>query len=557
MEIPKSFLGYKRENGRAGTRNHVIILPVDDISNACAEAVANNIKGTIALPHSYGRLQFGADLELHFRTMIGTGSNPNVAAVIVIGIEPKWTKKIVDGIAKTGKPVEGFHIERTGDIGTVMKASKKAQEFVMWASEKQREECPISDLWISVKCGESDTTSGLAANPTVGNLMDKLEPLGVHLCFGETSELTGAEKVCATRGATKEASDKFMKTWSSYNDFILKEATDDLSESQPTAGNIAGGLTTIEEKAFGNFQKIGNCKFVDVLEPAEEPKKGKGLYFMDTSSAAAECVTLQAAAGFNIHLFPTGQGNIVGNPIEPVVKLTANPLTVKGMGEHIDCDVSKILSREMNMSQAGDKLIEKLVPKIEALKIGPYTSENEVDFGPVVTKQAQQRILSLVNSGIESGANLVVDGRNFQMQGYENGFFVGACLFDNVKTDMEIYKQEIFGPVLSTVRTESYEEALSIAVNNEYGNGTAIFTRDGDTARDFANRINIGMVGINVPIPVPLAYHTFGGWKKSAFGDLNQHGPDAFRFYTRTKTITSRWPTGIKEGAKFSIPTMD
>ena len=206
MEIPKSFLGYKRENGRAGTRNHVIILPVDDISNACAEAVANNIKGTIALPHSYGRLQFGADLELHFRTMIGTGCNPNVAAVIVIGIEPKWTKKIVDGIAKTGKPVEGFHIERTGDIGTTMKASKKAQEFVMWASEKQREECPISDLWISVKCGESDTTSGLAANPTVGNLMDKLEPLGVHLCFGETSELTGAEKVCATRGATKEAS---------------------------------------------------------------------------------------------------------------------------------------------------------------------------------------------------------------------------------------------------------------------------------------------------------------------------------------------------------------
>src|SRR5210317_542675 len=321
MEIPKSFLGYKRENGRAGTRNHVIILPVDDISNACAEAVANNIKGTIALPHSYGRLQFGADLELHFRTMIGTGKNPNVAAVIVIGIEPKWTKRIVDEIAKTGKPVEGFHIERTGDIGTIMKASKKAQEFSMWASEKQREECSLSDLWISVKCGESDTTSGLAANPTVGNLMDKLEPLGVHLCFGETSELTGAEQVCATRGATKEAS----------------------------------------EKAFGNFQKIGSRKFIDVLEPAEEPTKGKGLYFMDTSSAAAECITLQAAAGFNIHLFPTGQGNIVGNPIEPVVKLTANPITVAGMGEHIDCDVSKILSREMNLDQAGDELIKSML----------------------------------------------------------------------------------------------------------------------------------------------------------------------------------------------------
>ena len=361
MEIPKSFLGYKRENGRVGTRNHVIILPVDDISNACAEAVANNIKGTIALPHSYGRLQFGADLELHFRTMIGTAKNPNVAAAIIIGIEPKWTKRIVDEVAKTGKPVEGFSIEGAGDIETIMKASKKAQEFSIWASEKQREECPVSDLWISVKCGESDTTSGLASNPTVGNLMDKLEPLGVHLCFGETSELTGAESVCAKRGKTKEAQDKFMKTWSDYNDFILKEATDDLSESQPTAGNIAGGLTTIEEKAFGNFQKIGSRQFVDVLTPAEEPQKGPGLYFMDTSSAAAECVTLQAAGGFNIHLFPTGQGNIIGNPIEPVVKLTANPLTAVSMREHIDCDVSKILSREMNLDQAGDELIKATI----------------------------------------------------------------------------------------------------------------------------------------------------------------------------------------------------
>ena len=358
MEISKSFLGFKRENGRVGTRNHVIILPVDDISNACAEAVANNIKGTIALPHSYGRLQFGADLELHFRTMIGTAKNPNVAAAIIIGIEPKWTKRIVDEVAKTGKPVEGFSIEGAGDIETIMKASKKAQEFSIWASEKQREECPVSDLWISVKCGESDTTSGLASNPTVGNLMDKLEPLGVHLCFGETSELTGAESVCAKRGKTKEAQNKFMKTWSDYNDFILKEATDDLSESQPTAGNIAGGLTTIEEKAFGNFQKIGSRQFVDVLTPAEEPTKGPGLYFMDTSSAAAECVTLQAAGGFNIHLFPTGQGNIIGNPIEPVIKLTANPLTAVKMKEHIDVDVSKILSREMNLDQAGDELIK-------------------------------------------------------------------------------------------------------------------------------------------------------------------------------------------------------
>ena len=359
MNIPKTFLGYKRENGRTGTRNYVIILPVDDISNACAEAIANNIKGSIAIPHAYGRLQFGKDLELFFRTIIGTGKNPNVAAVIVVGIEPKWTKKVVDEIAKTGKPVEGFSIEGTGDITTTMKASKKAQEFVQWSSEKQREECPLSDLWISVKCGESDTTSGLASNPTVGNLMDKLEPLGVHLCFGETSEITGAEIVCSTRAKDEKAKKKFLDTWNNYNNFILDNKTDDLSESQPTAGNIAGGLTTIEEKAFGNLQKIGKkVKYIDVLEPGEEPTKGAGLYFMDTSSAAAECLTLQAAAGFNIHLFPTGQGNIIGNAIEPVIKLTANPKTAKLMSEHIDLDVSKILTREMNLDQAGDALIE-------------------------------------------------------------------------------------------------------------------------------------------------------------------------------------------------------
>ena len=358
IDFAKIFQGFRRENGRVGVRNHVVILPVDDISNAAAEAVAHNVFGTLAIPHSYGRLQFGADLELFFRTMIGTGRNPNVASVVVIGIEPGWTQRVVDGIAETGKPVEGFSIEGQGDISTIAQASHQAREYVQWSSELRREECGIEDLWISVKCGESDTTSGLASNPTVGNLMDKLEPLGVHLCFGETSELTGAEHVCAERAAAPEVRDNFLKTWNAYNDFILENKTDDLSESQPTKGNIAGGLTTIEEKAFGNFQKIGkNSKFIDVLEPAQEPLNGAGLYFMDTSSAAAECVTLQAAAGFTVHLFPTGQGNIIGNPIEPVIKLTANPKTASSMLEHIDLDVSGILRREMNLENAGDALI--------------------------------------------------------------------------------------------------------------------------------------------------------------------------------------------------------
>ncbi len=356
--LQQSFFGFRRENGRVGVRNHVLILPVDDISNAAVEMVGHNIKGTLSIPHSYGRLQFGADLELFFRTIIGTGRNPNVAAVVVIGIEPGWTQRVVDGIAQTGKPVSGFSIEGEGDLKTVAKASRKAQEYVQWATELQREECPLSDLWISVKCGESDTTSGLGSNPAVGNLMDKLDPLGVHLCFGETSELTGAEQVCANRSSTSEAKEKFLNTWNAYNDFILENKTNDLSESQPTKGNIAGGLTTIEEKAFGNLQKIGKTtNFIDVLEPAEEPTKGPGLYFMDTSSAAAECVTLQAAAGFTVHLFPTGQGNVIGNPIEPVIKLTANPNTAATMSEHIDLDVSGILRREMNLDQAGSELV--------------------------------------------------------------------------------------------------------------------------------------------------------------------------------------------------------
>ncbi|HZP33478.1 MAG TPA: UxaA family hydrolase [Candidatus Acidoferrales bacterium] len=356
------FYGYRRENGRVGIRNHVVILPLDDLSNAACEAVANNIKGTMALPHPYGRLQFGEDLELHFRTLIGTGANPNVAACVVIGIEPGWTNRIVEGIAKTGKPVAGFAIEENGDISTIAAASRKAREFMQQASEKQRELCTMKELFVSTKCGESDTTSGLASCPTVGNLIDKLDPLGATTCFGETSELTGAEMVCASRAATKEVADEFMRAFNAYQEVIERHKTSDLSESQPTKGNIAGGLTTIEEKAFGNLQKIGRkTKFIDVLKPAEAPAKGAGLYFMDTSSAAAECVTLQAAAGFVVHLFPTGQGNVIGNPIEPVIKLTANPKTARTMAEHIDLDVSGILRREMTLDQAGDRLIDIMI----------------------------------------------------------------------------------------------------------------------------------------------------------------------------------------------------
>jgi len=363
MSEKNSFMGYRRENGRVGVRNYVTILPLDDISNAACEAVANNIQGTLALPHAYGRLQFGADLDLHFRTMIGTGSNPNVAACVVIGIEPGWTQKVVDGIAETGKPVTGFAIEKNGDITTIANASRKAKEFVHWATELQREECGISDLWISTKCGESDTTSGIGSNPTVGNMYDKLIPKGIYGVFGETSEITGAEHLCCERAATAEIGEKFMRTFQAYQDEVIEaHKTTDLSDSQPTKGNIEGGLSTIEEKAFGNLEKIGKqVSYIDVLGPAEEPARGPGLYFMDSSSAAAECVTLMAAAGFVVHAFPTGQGNIIGNPILPVIKITANPRTMRTMSEHIDVDVTGILTRELTLDQAGDKLIDMIL----------------------------------------------------------------------------------------------------------------------------------------------------------------------------------------------------
>ncbi|MGY4879123.1 UxaA family hydrolase [Vreelandella aquamarina] len=362
MEIKgRKFQGYRRENGRVGVRNHVIVMPVDDISNAAAEAVANNIKGTLALPHAYGRLQFGPDLDLHFRTLIGIGCNPNVAAVIVIGIEPGWTQKVVDGIKSTGKPVEGFWIEQNGDHNTICAASKKAREFVQHASELQREECDINELWVSTKCGESDTTSGLASCPTTGNAFDKLYDAGCTLVFGETSELTGGEHLVAQRCATPEVREQFQAMFDSYSAMIDRYKTSDLSESQPTKGNIEGGLTTIEEKALGNIQKIGKRCMVDgVLDKAEAPT-GPGLWFMDSSSAAAEMVTLCAAAGYVVHFFPTGQGNVIGNPILPVIKLCANPRTLRTMSEHIDVDVTPLVRREMDMDEAGDELLEMMV----------------------------------------------------------------------------------------------------------------------------------------------------------------------------------------------------
>lgn len=354
-----SFYGYRRENGTVGCRNHVAIIPVDDISCAAVEGVASLISGTLPLSHPYGRLQFGADLELFFRTMIGTGRNPNIASAVVIGIEPNWTNKIAEGIAKTGKAVEAFSIERFGDLKTIEKASWAAKRLVQKASEMKREEVDLSEIIFSVKCGESDTTSGLAANPTVGKVVERAVAAGSTVIFGETTELTGGEDIVADRMKTPALKEKFMKIFYDYAEFVNSQDAD-LLGSQPTEGNIRGGLTTIEEKALGNIQKIGKAKVDGVLYPAEAPD-GKGLYFMDTSSAAAEAVTLFVAGGSIAHLFPTGQGNVIGNPVVPVIKLSGNPLTVSTMSEHIDLSVEKVLKLEQTLDQAGDALMDMLL----------------------------------------------------------------------------------------------------------------------------------------------------------------------------------------------------
>lgn len=348
--------GYRRPDGRVGVRNHVVILPVDDLSNAVCEHIASVIPGALALPHAYGRLQYGEDFELTFRTLIGTGSNPNVAAAIVVGIEPNWTDRLVEGIARTGKPVQGFSIERHGDLRVLASAARVAQQFMQQASEMRREPVARDELTISIKCGESDTTTGLGSCPTVSQAVDRHVEAGGTVVFGETSELTGGESIIAARCATDEVRARFQRMFDGYLAEIESSGAN-LLGSQPTQGNIRGGLSTIEEKALGNIAKTGSVPVVDALEPAVAPVR-RGLNFMDSSSAAAEFITLMGAAGAVIHLFPTGQGNIIGNPIVPVIKLTANPLTARTMSEHVDLDVSGLLWREYGLREAGDRLME-------------------------------------------------------------------------------------------------------------------------------------------------------------------------------------------------------
>ncbi|MEM7178851.1 MAG: CoA-acylating methylmalonate-semialdehyde dehydrogenase [Pseudomonadota bacterium] len=340
---------------------------------------------------------------------------------------------------------------------------------------------------------------------------------------------------------------KFCPAIAAGNAFILKP-----SERDPSVPMMLAALMEEAGLPKGMLQVVNGDK--EAVDAIIEHPEIEAIGFVGSTPIAAYIYERGCAHGKRVQCFGGAKNHMIIMP-DADLDQAADALIGAGYGAAGERCMAISVAVPVG-EETADKLVEKLIPRVESLKIGPYTDGDNVDFGPLVTVDAQRRVMGLIDQGVTEGASLKVDGRGFRMQGYENGFFVGACLFDNVTRDMEIYKQEIFGPVLSTVRAQTYEEAIGLAMDHEYGNGTAIFTRDGDTARDFANRINIGMVGVNVPIPVPLAYHTFGGWKKSVFGDLNQHGPDAFRFYTRTKTVTARWPSGVKEGAEFSIPVM-
>ncbi len=325
------------------------------------------------------------------------------------------------------------------------------------------------------------------------------------------------------------------------------------SERDPSVAMMLAELFIEAGLPEGVFQVVnGDKEAVDTLLDSDIIQ---GISFVGSTPVAKYVYARATASGKRAQCFGGAKNHMIIMP-DADMDQAADALVGAGYGAAGERCMAVSVAVPVG-EETAERLMEKLIPRVEALRVAPYTAGDDVDYGPVVTREAQERILSLIDKGVEEGAKLVVDNRDFKLQGYENGFFVGPHLFDHVTPDMEIYKTEIFGPVLSTVRAGSYEEALKLAMDHEYGNGTAIFTRDGDTARDFAHRVNIGMVGINVPIPVPLAYHTFGGWKKSMFGDLNQHGPDGFRFYTRTKTVTSRWPSGLKEGGEFHFKAMD
>ncbi|GGA74745.1 methylmalonate-semialdehyde dehydrogenase (acylating) [Nitratireductor aestuarii] len=488
-----------------------------------------------------------------------------------------------------GKHVEGksgrttdFYQPMTGEvIGQVALASKaELREAVenakaaqpAWAATNPQRRARVLMKFLELISKEMDSLAELLAREHGKTLPDAMGDIqrGVevvefacgipHLMKGEFTEGAGPgidiysmrQALGVVAGITPFNFPAMIPMWkfapaiACGNAFILKPSERDpgvpmrLAELMIEAGLPAGILNVVN----------GDKEAVDAI--LDDPDI-KAVGFVGSSAIAQYVYSRATASGKRAQCFGGAKNHMIIMP-DADMDQTVDALIGAGYGSAGERCMAISVAVPVGKATA-DALVERLIPRVEALKVGPSTDPT-ADFGPMVTKAHRDKVLSYVDLGVQEGAKLLVDGRNFTMQGYENGFYMGGCLFDEVRPDMRIYKEEIFGPVLSVVRAENYEEALRLPTEHEYGNGVAIFTRDGDTARDFTSRVDVGMVGVNVPIPVPIAYYTFGGWKASGFGDLNQHGPDSIRFYTKTKTVTSRWPSGIRSGAEFSIPTM-
>jgi malonate-semialdehyde dehydrogenase (acetylating)/methylmalonate-semialdehyde dehydrogenase len=471
----------------------------------------------------------------------------------------------------TGEVVAKVALGSKADVRAAVEDAAKAQ--VEWAATNPQRRGRVMMKFLDLVSREMDSLADLLAREhgkTVadakGDIQRGVEVVefacGIpHLMKGDYSEGAGPgidlysirQPLGVVAGITPFNFPAMIPMWkfapaiACGNAFILKPSERDpgvpmrLAQLMIEAGLPAGILNVVN----------GDKEAVDAI--LDDPDI-RAIGFVGSSAIAEYIYSRGCAAGKRVQCFGGAKNHMVVMP-DADMDQAVDSLIGAGYGSAGERCMAVSVAVPVGKATA-DKLVEKLIPRVESLKIGPSTDPS-ADFGPMVTKQHLDKVRAYVDLGIKEGAKLVVDGRGFKMQGYENGFYMGGCLFDDVKPSMRIYKEEIFGPVLSITRAKDYEEALRLPSEHEYGNGVAIFTRDGDAARDFASKVNVGMVGINVPIPVPLAYYTFGGWKRSGFGDLNQHGPDAIRFYTKTKTVTSRWPSGVKEGASFVIPTMN
>src|SRR6478672_6749963 len=469
----------------------------------------------------------------------------------------------------TGEKVRRVDFANAADIDSAVKAAAAA--FPGWAATPPLTRARIMFKFLELLHREHDALAriiseehGKVFSDAQGEITRGLEVVefacGIpHLLKGEFTEQVGRGidswsvrqplGVCA--GITPFNFPATVPMWmfpmaiATGNTFILKP-----SERDPSAGLRIAELLTEAGLPPGVFNVVnGDKEAVDAI--LNHPGIA-AVSFVGSTAIAEYIYTTAAAAGKRVQALGGAKNHMV---VMPDADLDQATDALMGAAYGAAGERCMAVSVAVAVGGVGDRLMDKLVPRVRALKIGPGT-DPEAEMGPLVTKQHYDKVRSYIDLGVKEGAKLVVDGRGLKLQGYENGFFIGGSVFDDVKPEMRIYKEEIFGPVLSVVRADTFDEATRLASEHEYGNGVAIFTRDGDAAREFASRVQIGMVGVNVPIPVPMAFHSFGGWKRSLFGDMAVYGTEGVRFYTRLKTVTSRWPTGIRAGAEYVMPTM-